>query len=247
MPTIKLPEESQHSESVRKLDQMIRELSKAPAMTPSTRALGLRPAILMVNHQELAHVMATRTLKNQQKRMIALAVASSLSAPYELVAHTRALQREYGMDDGEIVELVATIAHVSSINTFEKAVLAFNDLPPMRAGDPSLPILIQVRQKLGSLPRYFLYFATDQTFAKIMLDREVATVHEGEVSRLNKELVAYATSVVNDGKLSIAYRAEALRQQGMTNEQLFEATTVISVYAKNCAFSTALQLEPMPA
>jgi len=191
--------------------------------------------------------MATRTLKNQQKRMIALAVASSLSAPYELVAHTRALQREYGMDDGEIVELVATIAHVSSINTFEKAVLAFNDLPPMRAGDPSLPILIQVRQKLGSLPRYFLYFATDQTFAKIMLDREVATVHEGEVSRLNKELVAYATSVVNDGKLSIAYRAEALRQQGMTNEQLFEATTVISVYAKNCAFSTALQLEPMPA
>src|SRR5438445_8184852 len=109
----------------------------------------------------------------------------------------------------------------------------------MRAGDPSLPILIQVRQKLGSLPRYFLYFATDQTFAKIMLDREVATVHEGEVSRLNKELVAYATSVVNDGKLSIAYRAEALRQQGMSNAQLFEAATVMSVYAKNCGCAAA--------
>jgi len=72
-------------------------------------------------------------------------------------------------------------------------------------------------------------------------------VLEGEVSRLNKELVAYATSVVNGGKLSISYRAEQLRQLGMTNEQLFEATTVASVYAKNCAFSTGLQLEPSPA
>src|SRR5437867_1972001 len=166
------------------MDAMIRELSKAPAMTPSTRALGLRPSLLMVNHQELAHVMATRTLLNQQKRMIALAVA---------------------------------------------------------------PILIEIRQKLGSIPRYFTYMAADPKFAKIVLDREVATLLEGEVSRLNKELIAYATSVVNDARLSITYRAETLRQLGMTNEQLFEATTVISVFAKNCAFSTALQLEPTPA
>ena len=226
MPTIKLPEESQHSEGVRKMDAMIRELSKAPAMTPSTRALGLRPSLLMVNHQELAHVMATRTLLNQQKRMIALAVAASLSAPYELVA---------------------TIAHVTSINIFERAIAAFNDVAPMRAQDMSTPILIEVRQKLGSIPRYFTYMAADPKFAKIVLDREVATVLEGEVSRLNKELIAYATSVVNDARLSITYRAEVLRQLGMTNEQLFEATTAISVFAKNCAFSTGLQLEPTPA
>jgi len=247
VPTIKLPEESQHSDGVRKMDAMIRELSKAPAMTPSTRALGLRPSLLMVNHQELAHVMATRTLLNQQKRMIALAVAASLSAPYELVAHTRGLQREYALDDGQIVELVATIAHVTSINVFERAIAAFNDVPPMRAQDMSTPILIEVRNKLGSIPRYFTYIAADPKFAKIVLDREVATILEGEVSRLNKELVAYATSVVNDARLSVTYRAEALRQLGMTNEQLFEATTVISVFAKNCAFSTALQLEPTPA
>ena len=89
--------------------------------------------------------------------------------------------------------------------------------------------------------------AADPTFAKIVLEREIATVHEGEVSRLNKELVAFATSVVNDGRLSIAYRAEALRQLGMTNDQLFEATTVVSVFTKNSAFATALQLEPAPA
>ena len=105
----------------------------------------------------------------------------------------------------------------------------------------------KVRQKLGSIPRYFTYMAADPKFAKIVLDREVATLLEGEVSRLNKELIAYATSVVNDARLSITYRAETLRQLGMTNEQLFEATTVISVFAKNCAFSTALQLEPTPA
>jgi alkylhydroperoxidase family enzyme len=54
----------------------------------------------------------------------------------------------------------------------------------------------------------------------------------------------YATSVENDGRMSMTYRAEALRQLGMTNEQIFEATSVISVYAKNRAFSTGLQLEP---
>lgn len=243
MPTIRLPEESEHGELVRKIDGMIREISKATAMTPSSRALGLRPSILICNHEELAHVMATRTLLNLQKRMIALAVAATKAAPYELYAHTRGLQRE-GLDDGQIVELVATIAHVTSINVFEKAIAAFNDAAPIRAQDPSTPVLVEVRAKLGSVPRYFSYMAGDPIYAKIVLDREVATIHEGEVSRLNKELVAYATSVVNDGKLSMSYRAESLHQLGMTNEQIFEATTVISVYAKNCAFSTGLQLEP---
>src|SRR5437879_2453026 len=168
MPTNRIPEESQHSDMVRKIDAMIRELSKAPAMTPSTRALGLRPSLLMINHQELAYVMATRKLMNQQKRMIALAVAAVAAAPYELVAHTRGLQREYAMSDSEIVEVVATIAHVSSINLFEQAIAAFNDGAPMRAGDPSLPILVEVRQRLGNVPRYFLYMAADAQFAKIV-------------------------------------------------------------------------------
>jgi alkylhydroperoxidase/carboxymuconolactone decarboxylase family protein YurZ len=247
MPTIRLPEESEHGDMVKKIDTMIRELSKAPHMTPTSRALGLRPSILMGNHQELAHVMATRTLLNLQKRMIALAVAAVKAAPYELYAHTRGLQREYGLDDGSIVELVAVIAHVTSINTFEKAIAAFNDTAPVRAQDLSAPVLIEVRAKLGSVPRYFAYMAGDPAFAKIILDREIATVHEGEVSRLNKELVAYATSLMNDGKLSLTYRAEMLRSLGMTNEQIFEATTVVSVYAKNCAFSTGLQLDPTPA
>lgn len=246
MPTIRLPEESEHGDMVRKIDGMIRELSKAPAMTPTSRALGLRPSILMGNHQELAHVMATRTLQNEQKRMIALAVAAVRSAPYELYAHTRGLQRDYAVDDGQIVELIATIAHVTGINMFEKAISAFNDSAPIRAQDLSTPVLLEVRAKLGSVPKYFQYMAGDPVYAKIVLDREVSTIHEGEVKRVNKELVAYATSVMNDGRLSMTYRAEALRQLGLTNEQIFEATTVVSVYAKNCAFSTGLQLEPVP-
>ena len=246
MPTIRLPEESEHGDMVRKIDGMIRELSKAPAMTPTSRALGLRPSILMGNHQELAHVMATRTLQNEQKRMIALAVAAVRSAPYELYAHTRGLQRDYAVDDGQIVELIATIAHVTGINMFEKAIAAFNDSAPIRAQDLSTPVLLEVRAKLGSVPKYFQYMAGDPVYAKIVLDREVATIHEGEVKRVNKELVAYATSVMNDGRLSMTYRAETLRQLGLTNEQILEATTVVSVYAKNCAFSTGLQLEPAP-
>lgn len=246
MPTIRLPEESEHGDLVKKVDAMIREISKAPAMTPTSRALGLRPSILIGNHAELAHVMATRTLLNLQKRMIALAVAAAKAAPYEIYAHTRGLQREYGIDDGQIVELIATVAHVTSINTFESAIGAFNDSAPIRAQDVSTPVLQEVRAKLGSIPRYFMYMAGDPVYTKIVLDREMSTIHEGEVSRLNKEFVAYATSVVNDGRMSMTYRAEALRQLGATNEQIFEATTVVSVYAKNCAFSTGLQLEPAP-
>jgi len=247
MPTIKLPEESQHNDMVKKVDAMIREISKAPNMTASTRALGLRPSLLIGEHQELAHIMAKRGLLNLQNHMIGLAVAAARSAPYELYSHTRSLQLEYGMDGGQIVELAATVAHVTSINVFEKAVAAFNDNAPMRAQDPSSPVLVEARQKLGSVPRYFLYMANDPKYAKIVLDREVATIHEGEVSRLNKELVAYATSVVNDGKLSMLYRAEVLRGLGLTNEQLFEVTTVVSIFVKNASFTTALQLEPTPA
>lgn len=246
MPTIKLPEESEHNDMVKKVDAMIREISKAPNMTASSRALGLRPSILIGEHQELAHIMSKRGLLNLQNHMVGLAVAAARSAPYELHAHTRSLQREYGMDSGQIVELAATVAHVTSINVFENAVVAFNDNAPMRAQDPSSPVLVEVRQRLGSVPRYFLYMATDAKYAKIVLDREIATVHEGEVSRLNKELVAYATSVVNNGKLSMLYRAEVLRGLGMTNEQLFEITTVVSIFVKNAAFTTALQLEQTP-
>jgi alkylhydroperoxidase family enzyme len=244
MPTIKLPEESQHNDMVKKVDAMIREITKAPSMTASTRALGLRPSILIGDHQELAHMMAKRGLLNLQNHMIGLAVAGARSAPYELYAHTRSLQLDYGLDSGQIVELAATVAHVTSINLFEKAIVAFNDNAPMRPQDPSAPVLVEVRQKLGSVPRYFLYMASDPKYTKIVLDREVATVHEGEVSRLNKELVAYATSVVNDGKLSMLYRAEVLRSLGLTNEQLFEATTVVSIFVKNASFTNALQLEP---
>jgi len=247
MATIKLPEESQHNDMVKKVDAMIREISKSPRMSAATRALGLRPSILIGEHQELAHIMAKRGLLNLQNHMIGLAVAAARSAPYELYEHTRVLQLEYGLDSGQIVELAATVAHVTSINAFEKVVAAFNDNAPMRAQDPSSGVLVEVRQKLGSIPRYFLYMANDPRYTKIVLDREVATVHEGEVSRLNKELVAYATSVVNDGKLSILYRAEVLRSLGLTNEQLFEVTTVVSIFVKNAAFTTALQLEPSQA
>lgn len=245
MPTIRLPEEAEHSEMVRTIDGVIRDITKAPAMTQSSRAQGLRPSILIVAQAELAHVMASRTILNQQKRMLALAVAAARSAPYELYAHTDALQREYAMSPSEIVELVATIAHVTSINVFENAIDAFKDVSPMRALELSTPVLVDVRAKLGSVPRYFQYMANDPGFCRIVMDRELATIHEGDVSRLNKELVAYGTSLVNSALYSVSHRADILKQLGMTNEQLFEATTAVTVFVKDAAFSTGLQLEPV--
>src|SRR5439155_2268306 len=124
-----------------------------------------------------------------------LAVAAVKAAPYELYAHTHALQREYGMSTSEIVEVVATIAHVTAINLFENAIAAFKDVAPMRALEQSTPILQEVRGKLGSVPRYFQYMANDPVVCKLVLDRDIATVHVADVSTLNKELVAYGKSL----------------------------------------------------
>ena len=86
--------------------------------------------------------------------------------------------------------------------------------------------------------------ANDPGFCRLVVDREIATIREGDVSRLNKELVAYGTSLANSALYSVSHRADTLKQLGMTNEQLFEATTAVTVFAKNAAFSTGLQLEP---
>lgn len=65
------------------------------------------------------------------------------------------------------------------------------------------------------------------------------------MSRANKELVAYGTSLVNSATYPVGHRADTLKQLGMTNEQLFEATTAVTVFVNSAAFSTGLQLDPV--
>jgi alkylhydroperoxidase family enzyme len=244
MPLIRLPSEEEHSEQVRKLDQIIRQYSKATVMTPFVRAMGLRPLFLVGSIEELAYVMATRTITNEQKRIIALAVGSVLGSRYELVAHAKALQTQYGLSDAALVELAAAISHVAGLNIFEHAVLAFKDAPPFNPMDASTTLLQEIRKELGSVPQLFRYMARDEKYARIVLEREKATLIEpGDVSRANKELAAYATSVMNAAALSIQHRADNLRQLGLSNEQLFEATTVVGAFAKNAVFTTTLQLD----
>ena len=182
MPTIRLPEESEHGDMVKKVDAMIREISKSPSMSAATRALGLRPSILIGEHQELAHIMAKRGLLNLQNHMIGLAVAAARSAPYELYGHTRVLQLEYGLDSGQIVELAATVAHVTSINAFEKVVAAFNDNAPMRAQDPSAPVLVEVRPPKASdlVVDGFDVWQVDADRALVLADGMDEVVHPGQ-------------------------------------------------------------------
>src|SRR5438093_5677232 len=167
MPVIKLPSEQEHSENVRKLDQMIRQYSNAKLMTPFVRAAGMRPLFLLGSIEELAYVMATRTLTNEQKRIIALAVGSALSSRYELQAHATALQTQYGFSAEAIVELAAAISHASGLNVFERATIAFKDAPPFAPMDASTPILVEIRKELGTVPQLYRYMAHDPKFAKI--------------------------------------------------------------------------------
>ncbi len=244
MPVIRLPTEAEHGELVRKLDAIIRQHSGATSMTAFVRAAGLRPLFLLGTVEELAHVMATRTLTNEEKHIIALAVGSVVGSPYELAAQVTALQTQYRFTDAAIVELAAAIAHAYSLNAFERAMAAFKDLPPFAPMDASTPVLQEVRKELGGVPQLYRYMAHDAKFTKIVLKREKAAIIDpGEVPRIDKELVVYATSVLNGAALSVQQRADSLRQQGMTNEQLFEAATVVASFVKYASFTRTLQLE----
>ena len=129
MPTVRLPEESEHSEMVRKIDAMLRGITKAPAMTQSVRAQGLGPSILMVRST------SSRT-------------PSLRSRMWRRCGRSRSRRR-------------------------------------------------------------------------------------------------FCRSLANSALYSVGHRADTLKRLGMTNEQLFEATTAVTVFAKNAAFSTGLQLEPV--
>jgi len=66
---------------------------------------------------------------------------------------------------------------------------------------------------------------------------------EGSLDQVDKELVAWAVSVVNDADYSIHLREEILEELGVSDEQLFEALQTTEIFQKNNVYTSGLQLE----
>ena len=244
MAIVALLEEEQYSELVRTLDRKVREYTQAPAMTSYVKATGHCPALLEQLAEEHRYVMPSRGLPRRLKEMIAVAVSMVNGCAYCITAHTQLLKRMFGMGDAELVELAATVAHVSGLCRFETATMDGGQEPLFRLREPrEVPLLGEIEAALGTLPAVYRIMANDPGYLETVWSREKATLHSGTLDRLEKEYVAFATAIANDAPRSVRLRKEILGRMGAGDEQLFEALEVVELFHKNTKFTEGLQLE----
>jgi len=245
MPIVDLLDESEFDEHLQELESRIRRYTGAPGMTPYVKAAGNYPPLLGQMGTEHLTVMTTDALSREQKELIAIAVSMVNNCSYCIGAHSNLHQKMFGTTDSELVELVGAVSHVSGLNRFESAVFRDGvETPRFPAKDPDeVDMLGEIEDALGRVPEYYRVMANDPEYLEVVWNREVVTMLEGTLDRVDKELVAWAVSVVNDGDYSIRLREEILAELGVSDEQLFEALQTVEIFQKNNVYTSGLQLE----
>lgn len=245
MPIVDLLDESEFDEHLQELESRVRQYTGAPGMTPYVKAAGNYPPLLGQMGTEHLTVMTTDALSREQKELIAIAVSMVNNCAYCIGAHSRLHQQMFGTTDAELVELVGAVSHVSGLNRFESAVFRDGvDEPRFPAKDAEeVPLLGEIEDALGRVPEYYRVMANDPEYLEVVWNRETVTMLEGSLERVDKELVAWAVSVVNDADYSTRLREEILDDLGVTDEQLFEALQATEIFEKNNVYTSGLQLE----
>lgn len=146
--------------------------------------------------------------------------------------------------DAEIAELAAVVAHITGLNHFEHGTLSleqplFEPVPPDEE-----PLLGEIDENLGVLPTYYQVMARDPEFLSIIWDMEQATMFSGNLTRREKELLAFGVSITNHASYSIELHQEILTDTGVTTAELFEALMIVEIYNKDNTWTTGLDLEP---
>ncbi|MFB6353632.1 MAG: carboxymuconolactone decarboxylase family protein [Halobacteriales archaeon] len=245
MAIVDLLDDNEYDEHVQQLDERVRQYTGAPGMTPYVKAAGHYPPLLGQMGSEHLVVMTSDALRREQKELIAIAVSMVNNCAYCIGAHAHLHQQMFGTTDAELVELVGAVSHVSGLNRFEHAVFRDGiDDPRFPAKDPAdVPLLADIEEALGRLPEYYRVMANDPDYLEEVWTRERVTLLEGSLDRVDKELVAWAVSVVNDADYSTRLREALLDELGVTDEQLFEALQAIEIFQKNNVYTSGLQLE----
>jgi AhpD family alkylhydroperoxidase len=245
MSIVELLDEHDYSDEVRTWDKKVREYTRAPAMTPYVKAAAHHLPYLQNMASEHIYVMPTRKLRRQLKETIAVAVSMVNNCRYCIVAHARLLSKMFSVTDAELVELTSAVAHISGLNRFETAILSGGAEPLF---DPrpkeDVPLLGEIEEALGVLPIYYQAMANDPSFLDSVWAREKATMFSGSLKRLDKEFVAFVTSIVNVAGYSTRLHKQILEGLGATQDELFEALEVTEIFHKNNKFTEGLQLEP---
>lgn len=95
----------------------IREFFRIPFVPNLFRAMAHHPAFLRASWARVKAVMAGGRIDRRTKEMIAVAVSATNGCDYCVASHTAVL-RAMGMDDPELVELMAVVDVFSGFNRF---------------------------------------------------------------------------------------------------------------------------------
>ncbi len=195
--------------------------------------------------EEHLYVMPTRKLSRKLKEMIAVAISMVNGCSYCITAHTQVLKRMFRMNDSELVELTATVAHFSGLSRFETATMPRGEEPLFPAkSKEEVPLLREIEEALGVVPLYYQIMANDPKFLNSAWAREKVAMDEGKLDRREKRYIAFATAIGNVAPYSIRLHKRILRDLGATDEEIFEALEVVEIFHKNTKFTEGLQLEP---
>ena len=243
MSVIKLRDESEMSPEVLDLDRKLRSYTGAPRMTNYAKAASYKPKYLENLALGDPFIMANKGLKRRTKELIAVAVSMINRCAYSIYAHTNIIRREFGADEEEIVELATVVAHISGINSFEKAIMtdAGETLLP-RASNAEIGTLKEITAEFGQVPLYYEVMANEPEHLKLVWAREKAIMLEGNISRADKELIALAVSAINGCGYSCKLHFHAAKRLGLSEPQILEALWVVDLFNKNNKFLDALQI-----
>lgn len=129
MATVKLVEEKDADDQVRKVYDDIKQVFRLPFVPNLFKAMGHHPVYLETTWARVKAIMGPGKLDRKTKEIIAVAVSATNGCEYCVNAHTAAL-RSLGLGDAEITEVMAVVDLFNGFNRFLDGMQIESDLKP---------------------------------------------------------------------------------------------------------------------
>jgi len=129
MAMVKLVEERDANDQVRKVYDDIKQVFGLTFVPNLFKAMGHHPAYLEATWARVKTVMGPGALDRKTKEIIALAVSATNGCEYCVNAHGAAL-KALGLGDAEITEVMAVVDLFNGFNRFIDGMLIESDLKP---------------------------------------------------------------------------------------------------------------------
>lgn len=127
MSTVKMPDENEVSAEVGEVFADIRQTFGMPMVPNLFKVMAHNPAYLKASWQRVKVIMGPGLIDRKTKEMIAVAVSATNGCDYCVNAHTAAL-KGMGVEDGELVELMAVVDLFSGFNKLLEGLQVASDI-----------------------------------------------------------------------------------------------------------------------